>query len=80
MIRLARDPPEPCTDRRIATEIEAAVRSTVRVSVERNVRNRISRTCKPVMVRQVCLHDAERGLTLRMPLRNKVASLLELLL
>src|ERR1700676_1984565 len=70
MAWLARDPLQPCADCRIGGKIESAIRSAVRVAIERNVRDRVATAGEPVTLRKVILHHAERGVALCMPLRD----------
>jgi hypothetical protein len=65
--RLGRDALEPCTDRRVRLQVEAALVRDVCVGVERNVGDRHPVADEPVAPGDVLLHPGERAISLLEP-------------
>src|SRR4029077_16082626 len=77
--RLRRDAREPSCDRGILRKIEVALAGAMGVGVERNIGHGIATAGEPILLPEMRVHDAERGVALGMPFRDEVTLLLQFL-
>ena len=73
MARLGGHPVQPAPDRGIAGEVETALIGAMGVAIERDVGDRVAPAGEPVMGLQMGLHDAQRGIALRVPFGHQMA-------